>query len=301
VAIAAAAFVAIFFFDVDFPYVVAGAAIVGYALGRARPDLFAATKSEGAPSAISDDVPEHARPSAGRTIRTLLAWLAAWWLPIVAIWLACGTSNTLTDEALFFSKTSCVTFGGAYAVLPYVQQHAVNHFHWLTPEAMTHGLALAETTPGPLIQVVQFVGFLGAFHEPGGMSPWTAGVLGSIVVTWVTYVPCFLWIFVGAPYIEVLRGSRALTSALSGITAAVVGVILNLAVWFALHTMFRDVRIVHHLGMRLNVPEWSTVNWTSVAIAAAAAVALLRFKAGMLWTLAGAAAAGLAAHLAFGG
>jgi chromate transporter len=293
--IAAAAFVAIFFFAVPFPLLVAAAALVGLVAGRISPQTFAATRRDGEGAALSDDVPEHARPTIARTVRVAVAWLAAWWLPVGALVLAFGAKSVFVDEALFFSKTSCVTFGGAYAVLPYVAQRAVDTYHWLSPGDMLAGLGMAETTPGPLIQVLQFVGFLGAHRNADGMNPWTAAVLGSIVTTWVTYVPCFLWIFVGAPYIEVLRGSRALTSALSAITAAVVGVILNLAVWFAMHVMFGAV---HHVaGTRFDAPEWGTVNWASVAIAVAAALALLRFKVGMLWTLAGAAAAGLLARL----
>jgi chromate transporter len=297
-AIAAAAFIAIFFFDVPFPVLVLAAGALGLVAGRIRPDVFAAAaKDGGARTALSDDVPEHAKPNAVRTLRTALAWLAAWWLPVGAVILVFGATSVFAAEALFFSKTSVVTFGGAYSVLAYVAQRAVAEFHWLRPGEMLDGLGMAETTPGPLIQVLQFVGFLGAYRNPGGMNPWAAGVLGSLVTTWVTYVPCFLWIFVGAPYIEALRGSRALTSALSAITAAVVGVILNLAVWFALHALFGAVEIRHAGALRLYVPEWATVSWPSVAIAAAAAVALLRFKAGMMWTLAGAAAAGVLVRL----
>jgi len=283
--VAAAAFVAIFVFACPFPLIVAGAAIVGL---LARRTFAAETK----------DVPaDVAHPRIGRTIAVALAWLAVWWIPVGALFLVFGATSVFADEALFFSKTSCVTFGGAYAVLPYVADNAVNHFHWLSADDMLAGLGMAETTPGPLIQVLQFVGFLGAHRSPGAMNPWAAAVLGSVVTTWVTYVPCFLWIFVGAPYVEALRGSRALNSALSAITAAVVGVILNLAVWFALHAMFKSVEIRHVAGMRLTVPEWATVDWAAVAIAVAAGVALLRFKVGMLWTLAGAAAAGLAWRL----
>jgi chromate transporter len=293
VVIAALAFVAIFFFAVPFPLLVAAAALVGLVAGRIAPATFAAPRRDGEGAALSDDVPEHARPTTPRTVRVAAAWLAAWWIPVGALVLVFGAKSVFVDEALFFSKTSCVTFGGAYAVLPYVAQRAVDTYHWLSPGDMLAGLGMAETTPGPLIQVLQFVGFLGAHKNPGDMNPWAAAVLGSVVTTWVTYVPCFLWIFVGAPYIEVLRGSRALTSALSAITAAVVGVVLNLAVWFALHVMFGAVDVREAAGMRVSVPQWGTVNWSSVAIAVAAAAALLRFRVGMLWTLAGAAAVGV--------
>jgi chromate transporter len=296
--IAAAAFAAIFLFDVAFPLIVAAAAVLGLVAGRVAPGAFVGAAREDEGAALVGDLPEHARPTTGRTVRVALAWLAAWWIPVGALVLAFGTGSVFVDEALFFSKTSCVTFGGAYAVLPYVAQHAVDEFRWLSAGEMIVGLGMAETTPGPLIQVLQFVGFLGAHRNPGAMNPWAAAVLGAVVTTWVTYVPCFLWIFVGAPYVEALRGSRALTSALSAITAAVVGVVLNLAVWFALHAMFGTVEVRHVAGMRVSVPEWGTVNWASVAIAGAAAVALLRFKIGMLWTLAGAAAAGVVSRLA---
>jgi len=297
-AIAVAAFVAIFVFAVPFPLIVAAAALVGLVAGRISP-AFAAAPRDASVAALSDEVPPHARPSAMRTIRVALAWLSAWWLPVGALFLVFGAGSVFTDEALFFSKTSCVTFGGAYAVLPYVAQRAVADFHWLSADDMLAGLGMAETTPGPLIQVLQFVGFLGAHRSPGAMNPWAAAVLGSVVTTWVTYVPCFLWIFVGAPYVEVLRDVRALNAALSAITAAVVGVVLNLAVWFAMHVMFGAVDIRHVAGMRLQVPQWDTVNWIAVAIAVAAGFATLRFKVGMMWTLAGAAAAGLVARLVF--
>jgi chromate transporter len=283
VVLAALSFVAIFFFNAPFPVLVLAAALLGFVFVRAAPPADAPPSRSGVP--------------VGRTMRTALAWLAAWWLPVGLLVLVFGTASVFVAEALFFSKTACVTFGGAYAVLPYVQQRAVADFGWLSPEAMTHGLALAETTPGPLISVVQFVGFLGAFHQPGEMNPWTAGILGSMVTVWVTFVPCFLWIFLGAPYIEKLRGNRALSSALSAITAAVVGVILNLAVWFALHTLFGRVDTVWHGPLRVYSPEWGTVIWMHVAIAAASAVALLRFRVGQLWVIAGAAAAGLVAQL----
>jgi chromate transporter len=295
VALAGASFVALSVFGVPFPFVIAGAALAGLVLGRVRPATFAAPAEADDTSALAGDVPPHARPHLPRAAGRLVTWLAAWWIPVGVLLLVFGTANVFVAEALFFSKTACVTFGGAYAVLPYVQERAVGEFHWLSAGEMTHGLALAETTPSPLIMVVQFVGFLGAFHQPGTMNSWAAGVLGSVVTTWVTFVPCFLWIFVGAPYVEVLRGSRALTSALSAITAAVVGVILNLAVWFALHTLFGEVSIRHAAGMRFQVPVWETVEWAHVAIAAGAALALLRFRPGMGWVLLGAAAAGFAA------
>jgi len=208
-----------------------------------------------------------------------------WIVPLVALVAIFGRDHVLVQEGIFFSQMSLVTFGGAYAVLAYVGQRAVETYGWLTAGEMLDGLGMAETTPGPLIQVVQFVGFLGAFRNPGGLDPWTAAILGSLVTVWVTYVPCFLWIFLGAPYIEALRGNKGLSRALAGITAAVVGVILNLAVWFSLHVLFREVG------------DWGTVDWAAVVLAAFAFLALFRFKLGMLTTLAASAAAGLAWHL----
>jgi chromate transporter len=210
--------------------------------------------------------------------------LTLWIVPLLVLVAVFGRDHVLVREGVFFSQMSLVTFGGAYAVLAYVGQQAVETYGWLTAGEMLDGLGMAETTPGPLIQVVQFVGFLGAFRHPGGLDPWTAAILGSLVTTWVTYVPCFLWIFLGAPYIEALRGKQGLSRALAGITAAVVGVILNLAVWFSLHVLFRD----------------GEVDWAAVALAAFAFLALFRFKLGMLTTLAASAAAGLLWHLARG-
>jgi chromate transporter len=179
-----------------------------------------------------------------------------------------------------------VTFGGAYAVLAYVAQQAVDVYGWLRPGEMLNGLGLAETTPGPLIQVVQYVGFLGAYREPDGLSPLAGGLLASVVATWATYVPCFLWIFLGAPYIERLRGNQALSGALTAITAAVVGVILNLSLWFALHTLFGQVEERRWGGMQLDVPVWSTLNGAALMLAVVAGVALFRFRLSTLSTLA---------------
>jgi chromate transporter len=200
---------------------------------------------------------------------------------------------------LFFSKAAVVTFGGAYAVLAYIAQQAVDTYGWLRPGEMLDGLGMAETTPGPLIQVVQFVGFMGAYRYASGLDPMLAGVLGSVVTTWVTFAPCFLWIFVGAPYIEYLRGRKSLTSALSAITAVVVGVILNLAVWFALHTLFGEVNELVWNGVRLFVPVWESVDPAAIAIAVFAATALFRFKLGMIRTLGLSAAAGMLYYLTF--
>jgi len=186
-----------------------------------------------------------------------------------------------------------VTFGGAYAVLAYVAQQAVETYGWLKPGEMLDGLGLAETTPGPLILVLQFVGFLGAYRSPGGIDPMLAGALGAVVTTWVTFVPCFLWIFLGAPYVEALRGNRSLGTAMSGITAAVLGVVLNLAVWFALHTIFGSIRDVYAFGAHLLVPAWDTINVPTLLIALFAVLALFRLKLGMMTTIGCCAALGV--------
>jgi chromate transporter len=190
-----------------------------------------------------------------------------------------------------------VTFGGAYAVLAYVAQQAVENYGWLQPGEMLDGLGMAETTPGPLIMVLQFVGFMGAFRDPGALPPLTAGVLGGLLATWVTFVPCFLFIFLGAPFIEVLRGNQALHGALSAITAAVVGVVLNLAVWFAIHTVFRETWPVHGFGLSFDAPVLASVDPWALLLSAAAVVAMFRFKAGMIPTLAACSAAGIVLYL----
>jgi chromate transporter len=209
-----------------------------------------------------------------------------------------GEANVFTQIAIFFSKMAMVTFGGAYAVLAYVAQQAVEHYHWVQPREMLDGLGMAETTPGPLIMVLQFVGFMAAFRDPGSMSPMVAGTLGGLLATWVTFTPCFLWIFLGAPFIEVMRGNKALAGALSAITAAVVGVILNLAIWFAIHTLFHATVPVHSLGLSFEAPVLGSVAPWALALSVAAAAAIFRFNVGMLQTLGACAAAGLLLHVA---
>jgi len=198
--------------------------------------------------------------------------------------------------AIFFSKMAVVTFGGAYAVLAYVAQQAVEAHHWLKPGEMLDGLGMAETTPGPLIMVLQFVGFMAAFRDPGSLSPLIAGALGGLLATWVTFTPCFLWIFSGAPFIERLRGNKALAGALSAITAAVVGVILNLSIWFAIHTLFRAVQPIHWGLVRFDWPVLSSLDPWAFTLAVAAIIAIFRFKIGMLVVLAASALAGLALY-----
>ena len=303
VALAAAAFVAIFFFNVPFPLIVLGAGLVGYLGGRLAPELFFVLKGHAAKNtddtgfAITDEVAARIRPSTRRALQTLATWLALWFAPLLAIVFFDAGGSVFVQIGTFFSTAAVVTFGGAYAVLAYIAQQAVETYGWLRPGEMLDGLGMAETTPGPLIQVVQFVGFMGAYRFVEGMSPITAGILGALLTTWVTFVPCFLWIFLGAPYIEYLRGNKGLTTALSGITAAVVGVILNLAVWFALHVIFEQVDEVHAYGLRLYLPEPATLGLASLVIAVGAFVALFRFKLGMIPTLLSSAAVGLGSFL----
>lgn len=296
--LALAAFVGLFCFAVPYPLIIAAAAAIGLALDRIAP---IAPSGIGSPdtdatvdSMLEHDAPAHVRPSSRRALRVGAVWLAVWLAPIAALCALLGPSHLLTRIALFFSQLAVVTFGGAYAVLAYVAQQAVAGFGWLTPGQMLDGLGLAETTPGPLILVLQFVAQLAAWNDPGGLPRWLASLLAGALALWVTFAPCFLWIFVGAPYIEALRGSRVLRGALTGITAAVVGVILNLAVWFSLHVLFGRVDAVALGPLRLQVPVWSTLSPAALAIALAACVATLRFQVGMLPLLATSAAAGLA-------
>jgi chromate transporter len=298
--LAGTAFIAIFFLDVPFPAIVAAAGLAGWLGGRLLPEQFPAAQPHAPGGAhgteavpVVDSLVHQARPSLGRSLRILAVGLTLWFLPLLALIALFGSGHVLVQQGIFFSKAAVVTFGGAYAVLAYVGQQAVETYGWLRPGEMLDGLGMAETTPGPLIMVLQFVGFMGAYRLAEGLDPLTAGILGSIVTTWVTFVPCFLWIFLGAPYIERLRGNRSLSTALTGITAAVVGVILNLAVWFSLHTLFGQVDEVRRLGVRLQVPVWSTLDPAALVIAAFAFLALFRWKLGLLQTLAASAAAGL--------
>jgi len=296
VAVAALAFLAIFLFAVPFPLIVLAAALVGFAAKRA--DLpMPGTGHEAAGKDARDNVavvdamfareaPEHVRPSFARFFKATVVGLLFWLGPLAVLLAVLGPNNVFTAIALFNSKMAVVTFGGAYAVLAYMAQQAVEHYHWLKPGEMLVGLGFAETTPGPLICVVQFVGFLAAFRAPGALDPAVAGVLGGLLAMWSTFVPPFIWIFVGGPYVEALIGNASLNAALSAITAAVVGVILNLAVWFGVHTIFARVNIITAFGLHLGVPDLASVSWTTLALAVAAAIAIFRFRLGMVKTLA---------------
>jgi len=302
VAFAVLAFVALAAFGVPFPIVIALAALAGWALHRWRPALVTGggghgKASDGPEPLISDDALHHDRPSARRAATLLVVGLLAWFLPVALIAVTTGVGSVYTQQGLFFSGTAVVTFGGAYAVLAYVAQRAVEHYAWLSAGDMVRGLALAETTPGPLIMVVQFVAFLGAYHNPGPLDPWVAGVVASLLTTWVTFVPCFLFILLGAPYVERLRGNHALSAALTGITAAVVGVIANLGLYFAVHTLFRETRTITAGPLNLQVPQLDTIRPVPVAIAIIAAVLIFQAKWSVLRVLGVSAVLGLIAGL----
>ena len=308
-ALAAAAFIALFFYDVPFPIVVVIAGLVGYFGGRAGVPAFlpggghskAGDKQlADADSLLGEETPAHARPNLRWSLSVAAVFLALWLVPVAALYLGLGGDNVFTKIAVFFSQAAVVSFGGAYAVLAYVAQQAVNTYHWVTPGEMLDGLGMAETTPGPLIMVTQFVGFLAAWRAPGALPPLLAATLGGLLTTWVTFVPCFLWIFFGAPFVEVLRGNKALAAALAAITAAVVGVILNLAVWFALHVLFAKQAPVHWLGASVDLPVLSSVAVPSLILALAAAVAIFRFKVGMIPVLLASSLAGIAYFLVVG-
>jgi chromate transporter len=303
VTIAVLSFLSLFLFAVPFPVVVLVAGIAGWGLHRWRPSAVpVGSKKEvaddGPPPVIPDDVLHTERPSGQRTLRVLLAGLLVWGVPIALVAVLTGAHSVFTEQGIFFSGAAVVTFGGAYAVLAYVAQQAVQVYGWLAPGEMVRGLALAETTPGPLIMVVQFVAFLGAYRAPGELDPWVAAVLASLLVTWVTFVPSFLFVLLGAPYMEGLRGNRSLSAALTGITAAVVGVIANLGVYFAVHTLFRETVTYDRSVLALELPDLGTLRPVSLAIALIAAVLIFRLKWSVLRTLGVCAVLGLAAGLA---
>ena len=307
IALAAAAFLAIFILDVPFPLIVLAAAMIGLIGRRARTGFSpsaAATPvlapNADATSVLGDQIPAHARPNLGWSLRISAVLLLLWLGPVLALVVTLGPDNVFSQIGVFFSKMAVVTFGGAYAALAYVAQEGVNTYGWLQPGEMLDGLGLAETTPGPLIMVVQFVGFLGALRDPGGLPPLLAATLGAVFTTWVTFVPCFLWIFLGAPYIERLRSNAALSAALAAVTAAVVGVILNLAVWFALHTLFGTVRSVPFAFGMFDIPVLATANPAAWVLTLAALIAILRFRVGMLPVLAVCSLAGAVLHVLAG-
>lgn len=283
--LAGLAFVAIYVFKVPFPLIILSAAIIGFIGGKVWRDKFLVIRgpelSADSERTVIDDeaeAAEHTRPSLKRSLRVCVTWLTLWWLPVLLLALWVGTEHALFREAIFFSKAALVTVGGAYAVLPYVSQQAVETHHWLTAPQMLDGLGLAETTPGPLIMVLQFVGFAGGWNQPGALPQLLSASVGAFITTWTTFMPCFLWIFLGAPYIEQLRGNEKLTTALSAVTAAVVGVILNLAVWFGMHVIF---------------PAPATLDAIAALIAGVTFVGLVKWKWDVIPVVLGAGLAGL--------
>jgi chromate transporter len=268
---------------VPFPAIVLGAGIVGLVGGlfwKSKFETAASDTTNETLSVISDEQesPAHTKPNLRRAVLISGICLILWLAPTIAAGILRGWDSTLFKEGLFFSKAAVVTFGGAYAVLPYVAQQALFHYGWLKPGQMMDGLGLAETTPGPLIMVLQFVGFMGAWQHPEGLSPLVAATLGALLTTWATFTPCFLWIFVGGPHIEQLRGNKKLTSALSAVTAAIVGVILNLAVWFALHVF---------------LPQAGVLDWFALSLSLLACIAMLRYKIDIIPVILGSGLLGL--------
>jgi chromate transporter len=300
--IAVASFVAIFAFDMPFPAIIGAAALIGFLAARLGARAFTvAAEHSGSTGQVADrdtvlgsGLPDHAHPDWKWSARVSVVFLLLWLGPVVTLIVALGPDDVFSRIAIFFSQMAVVTFGGAYAVLAYVAQQAVETYGWLTAGEMLDGLAMAETTPGPLIMVTQFVGFLAAYRDSNGLDPFAAATLGAVLTTWVTFTPCFLWIFLGAPFIERLRGNTALTGALSAITAAVVGVIANLTVWFALHALFAEVREVRLGPLVLDTPQLASANLPALVLTALSILAMFRFKFGVLAVLGAAAATGMA-------
>ncbi len=287
--LAGVAFVLIFFFSVPFPLIILGAGLIGYIGGRRGVAAFrvggghaasAGNIVADADTLLGDKLPAHANPTVRQALRQAVVWLLLWLVPVAVLMLQLGGGHVFSEIALFFSKMAVVTFGGAYAVLAYVAQQAVEKYHWLSAGEMLDGLSMAETTPGPLIMVLQFVGFLGAYRQPGALSPLLAGTLGGLLATWVTFVPCFLWIFLGAPFVERLRGNAALSGALSAITAAVVGVVLNLAIWFSIHTIFRTVQPISFGPFDFDWPVLASADLWALSLSVLSVFAIFRLKAG---------------------
>jgi len=297
VAIAAAAFVAIFVFGIPFPLVILAAAALGWFFGKPATGGHGAAKDgeEGSIDAqFAQALPDHVKPSLSRLVVIATVGVVLWLLPLAVSIALLGPGNVFAAIAAFNAKMAVFTFGGAYAVLSYMAQQAVTYYHWLKPDEMLVGLGLAETTPGPLISVVQFVGYLAAARAPEGLEPVWAGTLGGLIAMWSTFVPSFLWIFIGGPYVEALIGNQRLNAALSAVTGAVVGVILNLALWLAIHTLFAASMQIGPLS----VPVLGSINWAAAAIATGAMVAIFRFKAGIIPVLAASCLAGLGLHFA---
>ena len=293
--LAAFAFLAVFLFNIPFPIVIILAGFAGWVI--ARNDVLETNPSD---PIISGQTP----PSTIRSLKVLVICGGIWLVPVMGLLWVLGPAHVFAQEAIFFSQMAMVTFGGAYAVLAYMAQQAMGHYGWLNAGEMLDGLGMAETTPGPLIMVAQFVGFMGAYRNPGMLDPFLAGTLGAVVTTWVTFAPCFLWIFLGAPYIEQLRGNRHLSAALKGITAAVVGVMLNLALWFGIRVIFHDMTVqewdVAGISLNLNLPVWISIDIATPVIASTALIAMTAFKIGMIKTLIASALMGMVYGITIG-
>ncbi|HJT14824.1 MAG TPA: chromate efflux transporter [Dongiaceae bacterium] len=291
VVVAVLAFVALFVFRIPFPIVILVAAIIGFGMAR---------RSDGVAAKGTDEKVLQQTSNVPRPFRTMIIGVLLWLGPIALLAVFLGGDQIFPQMGMFFAKMAVVTFGGAYAVLAYVAQQAVQNYGWLSTGNMIDGLALAETTPGPLILVLSFVGFYAAHQEPGALAPVLAGTLGAIFVTWVTFVPSFIWIFLGAPYVERLRQNRYLSAALAMVTAAVVGVIANLALWFALHVLFRDVSEVSFGVATLTWPDWRSADLVAIGLSIAAGLALLHWRVNLVKVLLASGAIGYIAHAAIG-
>jgi chromate transporter len=292
-ALAGVAFIGIFFFNAPFPLIVAGAALIGYWVARTRPEQMGLS---GTVVVTAPAVPDRWR----QFFTAAAVGVVVWWAPVGLAALALGPGHVLVTIGTFFSKLAVVSFGGAYALLAYMAQQAVETHHWMTAPEMVDGLGLAETTPGPLILVTQFVGFLAAFREAAPFSPVVAGILGAAMTTWVTFTPSMLWIFAGAPFVEHLRGNRRLSGALAAITAAVVGVILNLTVWFALHVLFGKVTEMHAGPLRWFAFDPFSLDLKAAALAAIAAVLAFRLHRSLIETVALMAGLGVVMRMVLG-
>jgi len=292
--LAGLAFIGIFFLDLPFPLIVAGAAAIGFLVAQSAPDRLGLKPGAEAPAQPVPGRWRHAATAAG-------VGLALWWAPVAAVAVMLGPTHVLVDIGVFFSKLAVVSFGGAYALLAYMAQEAVESYRWMTAPEMVDGLGLAETTPGPLILVTQFVGFLAAYRDAAPFSPVAAGILGSALTTWVTFVPPMMLIFAGAPFVESLRSNQRLSGALAAITAAVVGVILNLTVWFALHVLFGSIEEVRAGPLRWYAFDPTTLDLKVSALALLAAALAFGLRRGLVELVLVMAALGIAVRLLFGG
>jgi chromate transporter len=300
-AVALGAFTALAVFAVPFPLVVIGAAVIGLVGHRVSPAHWSAPPApdpEGVSAPLVPDEALHGGRGSWRRAAVIVGVGGVLWVaPVVAVAVAFGGDSVFVDQGRFFGGAALVTFGGAYAVLAFVAQRAVEVYGWLLPGEMVRGLAMAETTPGPLIMVVQFVGFMGAYRDPGSLDPWVAGVLASVLVTWVTFVPCYVFVFLGAPHMESLRGNLRVAAALRGVMAAVVGVIANLSLFFAVHTFFDEVRDVDRGPVSFDLPVWSSIDGRALVIAVFAGVLVVRWRWSILRVIGACALVGGAWHL----